>query len=119
MRDGGARIGQKKGDLLAVIWDAYPGFTYRELLNLDLRDRDYWYRAACRKLARLQLSRIEAASAVWMKGPDQKRLIRNLRREAYPPAIGSEAQEEREQRWAENRARLKRRLQEQGGRYGI
>ena len=38
-----------------MIWSQFPGFTYHELLNLDLRDEAFWFDEADKKKFREDL----------------------------------------------------------------
>jgi hypothetical protein len=48
-----------------MIWGAFPGFTYSELLNLDIRDEGFWMHEAQRKVL---IEKINALSMSQMQG---------------------------------------------------
>ena len=79
----------------------FPGFSYRELLNLDPRDREIWHEEAIKHEASCQIDRIHAACAPWMEDEARNNMIESLQKRAEKIS-----DQDHERTWARGRADL-------------
>jgi len=70
-----------RGRNLAFIWSAFPGFTYEELLNLDIRDRDFWIEEARRKRIEDQIRACGVARMGQANDESYERIMNEMKRE--------------------------------------
>jgi len=63
-----------------LIWSVYPGFSYGELLNLDVRDLNMWAKRAYRKSLEKKIHEIHVSLMPWMEAKevnDEMRVYQN------------------------------------------
>jgi len=96
----GPSRGEGRAELIALVWSAFPGFRFGELMGMRATDLRALLIVARREQARRRLEAIEASMAPWMDHEARATLFDRLQEATM-------SRREVEERWAANRAMLR------------